>query len=32
MVDGRQYFAIISGTNVFAFGLPDQASAKGGKP
>jgi alcohol dehydrogenase (cytochrome c) len=27
---GRQYFAIASGTNVFAFGLPD--SAQGGAP
>ncbi len=27
-VDGRQYFAIISATNVFSFGLPD-AGAKG---
>jgi alcohol dehydrogenase (cytochrome c) len=29
MLDGQQYFAIVSGTNVFAFGLPDRA-AKGG--
>jgi alcohol dehydrogenase (cytochrome c) len=28
MLDGKQYFAIASGTNVFAFGLPDT----GGKP
>ena len=31
MLDGRQYFAIASGSNVFAFGLPDSAAAKGGK-
>jgi alcohol dehydrogenase (cytochrome c) len=33
MVDGRQYFAIASGTNIFAFGLPDDeplAAGKGG--
>ena len=33
MVDGRQYFAIASGTNIFAFGLPDDEAvdaAKGG--
>jgi hypothetical protein len=30
MLDGKQYFTIISGTNVFAFGLPD--SAVGAKP
>jgi alcohol dehydrogenase (cytochrome c) len=27
MLDGRQYFAIASGTNIFTFGLPDE---KGG--
>jgi alcohol dehydrogenase (cytochrome c) len=26
-VDGRQYFAIASGTNIFVFGLPDRAHA-----
>ncbi len=30
MLGGRQYFAIASGTNIFAFGLPDDA--KGGGP
>jgi alcohol dehydrogenase (cytochrome c) len=30
MLDGKQYFAIASGTNIFAFGLPD--TAKGGTP
>jgi hypothetical protein len=30
MQDGKQYFAIASGTNIFTFGLPD--SAKGGTP
>jgi alcohol dehydrogenase (cytochrome c) len=28
MLDGRQYFAIAAGTNIFVFGLPD--AAKGG--
>jgi alcohol dehydrogenase (cytochrome c) len=28
MLDGKQYFAIASGTNIFTFGLPDM----GGKP
>ena len=32
MLDGRQYFAIASGTNIFTFGLPDSAAAAGGKP
>jgi len=32
MLDGRQYFALASGTNIFTFGLPDSASTKGGKP
>jgi alcohol dehydrogenase (cytochrome c) len=30
MLDGKQYFAIASGTNIFVFGLPD--SAAGAKP
>jgi alcohol dehydrogenase (cytochrome c) len=32
MQDGKQYFAIASGTNIFSFGLPDSApaAAKGG--
>lgn len=30
MLDGKQYFAIASGTNIFAFGLPDDE--KGGAP
>ena len=32
MLDGKQYFAIASGTNIFTFGLPDSAVAAGGKP
>jgi len=32
MLDGKQYFAIASGTNIFTFGLPDSATAVGGKP
>jgi hypothetical protein len=31
MVDGKQYFAIASGTNIFAFGLPDDEPASAGK-
>jgi alcohol dehydrogenase (cytochrome c) len=31
-VDGRQYFAIASNSNVFTFGLPDSTPAKGAKP
>jgi alcohol dehydrogenase (cytochrome c) len=31
-VDGQQYLAIASGTNVFAFGLPDRATAAGKQP
>jgi alcohol dehydrogenase (cytochrome c) len=30
-VDGHQFFAVASGTNIFAFGLPDAPSA-GAKP
>jgi alcohol dehydrogenase (cytochrome c) len=32
MLDGKQYFAIASGTNIFTFGLPDSAAEKGGQP
>jgi alcohol dehydrogenase (cytochrome c) len=32
MQDGKQYFAIAAGTNIFSFGLPDSVAAKGGKP
>jgi alcohol dehydrogenase (cytochrome c) len=32
MLGGKQYFAIASGTNIFAFGLPDAVAAAGGKP
>ena len=31
-VDDRQYFAIASGTNIFAFGLPDRAAAVEKRP
>ena len=29
MLDGKQYFAIASGTNIFTFGLPDPAACGG---
>jgi hypothetical protein len=32
MLDGKQYFAIASGTNIFTFGLPDTGPVAGGKP
>lgn len=31
-VDGKEYIAIVSGTNVLAFALPDRAPEAGGKP